>query len=95
MGRRVTCSNISAPLSEPRLVNQTNRSCGGTVEERLHGLGKGDAEFGAKSGLREVLAVPAPVLASKVCPVLRAHCTSAVEEVRWHLFFSQKLDGAK
>lgn len=50
---------------------------GGGGGERLHGMGKGDTEFGAKPGLCEVLAAPAPVPASKVCPVLRAHCHRA------------------
>lgn len=85
---------ISAPLSGERVVNQTNRSCGGTVEERLRAVGKGDSEFGAKPGLRETLAAPAPVPASKVCPGLWAPCTGNVEEEQWHLFCRQKLDRA-
>lgn len=79
---------ISVPLSGERLVNQTNRSCGGTVEERLHAVGKGDTEFGAKPGLREVQAAPAPVPASKDCPGLWAHCTRDAEEGQCAICFA-------
>lgn len=71
---------ISVPLSGERVVNQTNRSCRGTVEERLRAVGKGDSEFCAKPGLLETLAAPAPVPASKVCPGLWAPGTRDVEE---------------
>lgn len=93
-GAEGSSPEISAPLSGESVVNQTNRSCGGTVEERLRAVGKGDSEFGAKPGLRETLAAPAPVPASKACPGLWAPCTGDVEEEQWHLFCRQKLDRA-
>lgn len=79
---------ISVPLSGERLVNQTNRSCGGTVEERLRAEGKGATEFGAKLGLGEVLA------SSCTCVQgfgLTAHATRRKGSATY-LFCSQKLE---
>lgn len=86
LGRAGWGEGLHVPKSRPRssgesLVNQTNRSCGDSVEveERPRGGGKGVCEFGAKPGLREVLAAPAPVPASP-SSAFRAHCARGVEE---------------